>query len=386
MELLHDRVRREFRERFGGEPALFRAPGRINLIGEHTDYNDGFVMPAAIDKEIVFALTLSEDGTTVVHAGDLNESATIDLNRIARNEAGGWINYLLGVLDRIRSGNHEIPPFKCLFAGNIPVGSGLSSSAALECGFLYGLNELLGLGLEKMEMIHLAQWAEHHYAGVRSGIMDQFASMMGRKDHAIMLDCRSLGYRHFPLNLKEYEITLFDTGVKHALAGSEYNTRREECEEGIRILRTRDPAIRSLRDTSSEMILRHREMFPPKIFDRVRYVAGEIERVQAAAADLDRGDLRSFGVKMTTTHRGLSELYEVSCPELDFLVAEATTSPHVLGARMMGGGFGGCVIALLGSHAKQDIEEDLSAKYRIAFGIDLKIYEVNIADGAGKIL
>lgn len=383
---MHTRINREFRERFGKDPALFRAPGRINLIGEHTDYNDGFVMPAAIDREIVFALALSEDGTTIVHAGDLNESATIDMNHIRRKEGGGWINYLLGVLDRIRSRNLVIPPFKCLFSGNIPVGSGLSSSAALECGFLYGLNELLGLGIEKMDMIHLAQWAEHHYAGVKSGIMDQFASMMGKKDHAIMLDCRSLQYRHFPLILKEYEITLFDTGVKHTLAGSEYNTRRAECEEGIRILQTQDPAISSLRDTPSDMITRYRELFPPKIFDRVRYVTGEIERVQAAAADLDRGDLRSFGEKMTETHRGLSEWYEVSCRELDFLVAEATMSQHVLGARMMGGGFGGCVIALVRSEAKREIEEDLAVKYRRAFGIDLKIHEVNIADGAGKIM
>lgn len=385
MALMHNRLIQEFRERFALEPALYRAPGRINLIGEHTDYNDGFVMPAAIDKEIVFALALSGDNTTVVCAGDLNESATIDLNNIARKEGGGWINYLLGVLDRIRWRNQEIPPFKCLFAGNIPVGSGLSSSAALECGFLYGLNDLLGLGLEKMEMIHLAQWAEHHYAGVRSGIMDQFASMMGKKDHAIMLDCRDLHYRHFPLQLGDYEIALFDTGVKHALAASEYNTRREECEEGIRVLQTVDPKITSLRDVPLDMIIKNRELFPAKVFDRVRYVAGEIARVQAAADDLDRGDLRSFGAKMTETHRGLSEQYEVSCPELDFLVDEVTRSGHVLGARMMGGGFGGCVIALVRTQAKREIEADLSVKYHTAFSTDLKIYEVNIAEGAGKI-
>lgn len=386
MEPLHTRVRKEFGERFGKDPALFRAPGRINLIGEHTDYNNGFVMPAAIDKEIVFALALSDDDTTIVHAGDLNESATIDLSHIIRNEEGGWINYLLGVLDRLRSRDLQIPPFKCFFSGDIPVGSGLSSSAAMECGFLYGLNDLLGLGIEKMDMIHIAQWAEHHYAGVKSGIMDQFTSMMGKKDHAIMLDCRSLQYRHFPLILNEYEIILFDTGVKHSLAGSEYNTRREECEEGTRILQTQDAAIESLRDASSAMIIRHRHLFPPKIFDRVSYVTSEIERVQAAADDLDGGDLRSFGEKMTESHKGLSALYEVSCRELDFLVDEITTSRHVLGARMMGGGFGGCVIALVRSDAKQEIEEGLTAKYRRTFGIDLKIYEVNISDGAGKIL
>lgn len=385
MEPLHTRIMNEFREWFGLDPVLYRAPGRINLIGEHTDYNDGFVMPAAIDREIIFALALSDDGTTVVHAGDVNETATIDLDRIERRETGGWINYLLGVLAGIRARGLTVAPFKCYFSGNIPVGSGLSSSAALECGFVCGLNDLQGLGIPRIDMIHLAQWAEHNYAGVMCGIMDQFSSMMGKKDHAIMLDCRSLEFRHFPLILNDYEVILFDSNVKHALASSEYNTRRAECEEGVRILQSRDPAIRSLRDVPAETVTQYKTLLPPKVFDRVRYVTGEIERVQAAALDLEKGDLRAFGARMTETHRGLKELYEVSCAELDFLVDEAMGSRGVLGARMMGGGFGGCVIALVQTAAKQPIEKNLAAKYHDAFGIDLSVYEVKITDGAGKI-
>lgn len=386
MEPLHTRIRDEFRERFGLDPVLYRAPGRINLIGEHTDYNDGFVMPAAIDREIIFAMALSGDGATVVHAGDMNETVTIDLERVARSEAGGWINYLLGVLAGISARGLAIAPFKCLFSGNIPAGSGLSSSAALECGFVFGLNDLQGFGISKIDMIHLAQWAEHNYAGVMCGIMDQFSSMMGKKDHVVMLDCRNLAYHHFPLILNDYEVVLFDTNVKHALASSEYNTRRAECEEGVGILRSKDPTISSLRDVSSEMVMQYKELLPPKVFDRVRYVTDEIERVQAAAADLERGDLRSFGARMVETHAGLKELYEVSCAELDFLVDAATLHGEVLGARMMGGGFGGCVIALVQSAAKHRIENDLAAKYHAAFGIDLKVYEVKITDGAGKVV
>jgi galactokinase len=385
MNLSYTSVREQFRERFGLVPVLFRAPGRINLIGEHTDYNDGFVMPAAIDREIVFAFALSDDSTTVIHAANMNETAAVDLEHIAKDEGGGWINYLLGVLDRLRSRQPGIGPFKCLFFGNIPTGSGLSSSAALECGFAYGLNALNNLGIPAIDLIHIAQWSEHHYAGVRCGIMDQFSSMMGKKDHVFMLDCRTLGYRYFPFILKDYEIVLFDTGVKHALANSEYNTRRGECEEGVRILQKLDPEIRSLRDVTAETVGMHKHLFPGKVFDRVWYVTGEIERVQAAAADLERGDLLAFGKKMNETHRGLSELYEVSCPELDFLVNESLASPDVLGARMMGGGFGGCVIAIIGSSAKRRIEEELYETYKRAFGIELKAYEVAIADGVGKI-
>lgn len=383
---MYARIRSEFRQRFGLNPLLYRAPGRINLIGEHTDYNDGFVMPAAIDREIVFAMALSEDGTSVVHAGDVNESATIDVDRVARNEQGGWMNYLLGVLDRVSARGHRLAPFKCYFSGNIPLGSGLSSSAALECGFLYGLNDLQSLEIPEMDMIKMAQWAEHHYAGVKCGIMDQFASMMGKRDHVIMLDCRSLGYRYAPLQLNGLKIVLFDSGVKHELAGSEYNTRRAQCEEGVDILQKREPQVQSLRDASPAMIARYKEFLPAKVYDRLLYVTGEIERVQAAASDLERDDLRAFGKKMTETHYGLSRLYEVSCPELDFLVEQATADSDVLGARMMGGGFGGCVIALLREESGKRIEDLLAERYRQAFARDLGIYEVNIVDGAGKIM
>jgi galactokinase len=384
MKELSNHIKQKFEAHFGLKPLLVRAPGRINLIGEHTDYNDGFVMPAAIDREIVFALVPSPDGRTIIHADDANETVEVDLKAIRRDESGGWVNYLLGIIDRFKARQLNVAPFRCLFGGNIPVGSGLSSSAALECGFGYGLRELNGAEISDEDLIRMAQWAEHHYAGVKCGIMDQFACVMGRKNQVLMLDCRHLSYRYLPFAPRDYKIVLLDSNVKHALASSEYNTRRSECDEGLRLLQRTNPAIRSLRDVSEQDVRAQKDIFPEKVFRRLLYVTGEIARVQAAAEDLERNDLMAFGRKMTETHRGLSELYEVSCPELDFLVKEVT-SPNVVGARMMGGGFGGCVIALVRPNAIATLTEPLAEAYRREFGLDLGVYEVNLADGAGTV-
>lgn len=378
-------IGQEFEKRFGVKPLLVRAPGRINLIGEHTDYNDGFVMPAAIDREIVFALAPSGDGRTIIHADDVGETIELDLRSIRRDERGGWINYLLGIIDRFQARQAAVAPFWCLFGGNIPVGSGLSSSAALECGFAYGLRALNDAKISDEDLVRMAQWSEHNYAGVKCGIMDQFASVMGRKNRVLMLDCRDLSYRYLPFVSREFKIVLFDSNVKHALASSAYNTRRSECEEGLRILQRTNPAIHSLRDVTLEEVVGRKRDFPGEVFNRLVYVTGEIARVQAAATDLERNELLSFGSKMTETHRGLSELYEVSCDELDFLVQEIIANPHVAGARMMGGGFGGCVIALVRPAAVDAIAEPLEEAYRRAFGLDLAVYEVSLANGVGMV-
>jgi galactokinase len=379
-------IGQKFNERFGVKPLLVRAPGRINLIGEHTDYNDGFVMPAAIDREIIFAFAPSTDGRTIIYADDFDEAVEIDLHAIRRDDRGGWINYLLGVIDRFRARHIEVAPFRCLFGGNIPVGSGLSSSAALECGFAYGLRELNDAKLSDEDLIRIAQWSEHNYAGVKCGIMDQFACIMGKKDQVLMLDCRDLSYRYLPFAPRDFKVVLFDSNVKHALASSEYNTRRSECEEGLRILRQENPDIRSLRDVTQTDVEARKEIFPDSVLKRLLYVTGEITRVQAAARDLERNDLLSFGAKMSETHRGLSELYEVSCAELDFLVNQlASNGTAVAGARMMGGGFGGCVIALVRPSAINVIAEPLADAYRKAFGLELAVYEVNLVDGTGRV-
>src|SRR5690606_13714950 len=322
---------------------------------------------------------------TIIYADDVGEAVEIDLHSIRPDKRGGWINYLLGVIDRFQDRNIDVAPFWCLFGGNIPVGSGLSSSAALECGFAYGLRALSYAELSDEELIRMAQWSEHNYAGVKCGIMDQFASVMGRKDQVLMLDCRDLSYRHLPFAPRDFKVVLFDSNVKHALATSGYNTRRSECEEGLSILQRDNPAIRSLRDVSQEEVEVRKNFFPDNVFKRLRYVTGEIARVQAAARDLERNDLIAFGAKMTETHRGLSELYEVSCAELDFLVERLTTSPHVAGARMMGGGFGGCAIALVRPDAVSAIAESLGDAYRSTFGLELTVHQVNLVDGTGLV-
>ncbi|HEX5169388.1 MAG TPA: galactokinase, partial [Cyclobacteriaceae bacterium] len=325
------------------------------------------------------------DNVTTIYASDVDENITIDLDNVTKIKSPHWANYLLGVIYRLKENGFRIKPFKCLFGGNIPVGSGLSSSAALECGFVYALNTLNNFGISPRDMIFIAQWSEHHYAGVMCGIMDQFSSMMGKEDQVFVLDCRSLTHTYFPLQLHDYELVLFDTNVKHSLAGSEYNIRRSECEEGVEILRRYYPSIRNLRDVSPAMVKEHEAAMPSKVFNRCLYVAAEIERVQSAGDDLANGDLHAFGAKMYETHEGLSVLYEVSCPELDFLVDATRNNPDVLGARMMGGGFGGCTINIVRTSIVKSLEQEVREKYRQKFGIELKVYEVKIKNGVSQI-
>jgi galactokinase len=364
---------------------LVRSPARINLIGEHTDYNDGFVMPAAIDKEIIFAIAPSPDDASRIYALNFNDEVEIDINKPDRLQKPLWANYLLGIIKQLHDRGLRLKPFHCVIGGNIPTGSGLSSSAALECGFVFALNELNRLSLDKIDMIKMAQWSEHNYAGVKCGIMDQFASMMGRKDHVIVLDCRSLEYEYFPIELNGYSIVLLDSNVKHSLADSEYNTRRRECEEGVAILKKFYPAIKSLRDVSVEMITKHRDSFTKVVYNRCYYIVDEIRRVQEASRDLGMGDIKSFGKKMYETHEGLSKLYEVSCKELDFLVGHAKKFESVLGARMMGGGFGGCTINIVKDADVESFIDMAKKAYHKNFNIELLPYVVAVKDGTGVV-
>ncbi|HEY0654160.1 MAG TPA: galactokinase [Chryseosolibacter sp.] len=381
MDALAQEIRNRFIGLFKTEPLLIRSPGRINLIGEHTDYNDGFVMPAAIDKEIIFAIARSHSNESQIHALKYDQHITVDVNNPSKVNAPAWANYLLGVLFQIRQHGYTVGPFNCVFGGNIPTGSGLSSSAALECGFGFALSELFHLNIPRLKIVTIGQWAEHNYVGVKCGIMDQYASVMGKDGSVILLDCRSLNHRYAPIDLHDHIIVLCDTKVKHALVDSEYNTRRSECEEGVRILKKHYPQIQSLRDASVEMVNRHKPELTGKIFDRCLYVVSEIERVQAATKDLEANDLVAFGKKMYETHDGLSKLYEVSCAELDFLVDEAKRTGKVFGARMMGGGFGGCTINILKESDVDDVVGRLSAAYKAKYNIDMPSYRVKIKDG-----
>lgn len=373
----------KFLEIFKKEPLVIRAPGRINLIGEHTDYNDGFVMPAAIDREVFFGISASDDHRSVFYSIKYNERFEVDLKDPQPVSEPRWANYLLGVLFQFIQNGYSVKPFYCAFGGNVPLGAGMSSSAAMECGFAFALSAMNELKVPKLQMITMAQWAEHHYVGVQCGIMDQFASVMGKEGHVIVLDCRSLTHHYSPLDLNGYSIVLCDTKVKHSLVDSEYNTRRKECESGVKVLRQYYPEVKSLRDASVAMLEEHRHEFEGKVFDRCLYVVQEISRVQQASLDLDKGNLKAFGKKMYETHEGLSRLYEVSCKELDFLVGEAKKSDRVLGARMMGGGFGGCTINLVENDFVEPFIQQITGEYRKAFSIDLPSYRVKIVDGVG---
>ncbi|EMR03129.1 galactokinase [Cesiribacter andamanensis] len=369
-----------FTRLFGGQPLLVRSPGRINLIGEHTDYNEGFVLPAAIDKEMILAVGRNGLDRCRLYSLDYQQQLEVPLQELRPSQTG-WANYLLGVVDQLQKAGYPLQGFDCVFGGDIPMGAGLSSSAALECGTAFALSELFDLRIDRQLLIRFAQKAEHTFAGVQCGIMDQFASVMGKEGHALQLDCRSLDYTYFPLQLQEYQLILLDTQVKHSLASSEYNTRRLECEQGVAAVRRRHPHVQSLRDVSPAMLQEAAAELPPLVMKRCRYVLDENERLLQGCELLKMGDIPGFGHQMWGSHAGLSSQYEVSCSELDFLVNFAKEQAGVAGARMMGGGFGGCTLNLVKSANKEAFLAAAGPAYLQAFGIALKHYEVAIRGG-----
>ena len=373
----------KFKELYGQEPLLFRSPGRVNLIGEHTDYNEGFVLPAAINKEIFFAITPNNTDTIKLYSFDLEEQATYSLQSINRTETS-WANYLLGVVAQFQEADLKVKGFDLVFGGNVPIGAGLSSSAAVECGLAFALNHIFGFNLDRFTLAKMAQKAEHEFAGVRCGIMDQFASLFGKKEHVVKLDCRSLEYKYYRFDMSHYRIVLCDTQVKHSLALSEYNTRRQECETGVTILHKYYPEVKSLRDATIAMLEKHQHEFDPVVYKRCKYVVQENARVEEACESLYNGDLQTFGKKMYASHHGLQHDYEVSCPELDFLVKQAKQHEAVTGARMMGGGFGGCTINIVSIDALDDFTARMSAAYQQQFNVPLKTYIAEIVDGSSQ--
>ena len=349
-----EKIKQVFIEKYGTEPTIFRSPGRVNILGEHTDYNEGFVLPAAIDKNIYIAIAKRNDDIINLYAVDFNESFTADINNVKKSSIQ-WANYILGVIDQLQKKGFKLAGFNAVVDGDVPIGAGLSSSAAVECATIYALNEIFELGLDRLQMVPLAQKAEHVFAGVNCGVMDQFASMFGKKDHVIKLDCRSLEYEYVPFNFDGYKIVLLNTNVKHNLAASEYNTRRLQCEKGISLIAQQHPHIKSLRDVDMDMLKEYVEPVDPLVYRRCKYVVEENERLLGACEDLKRGDIKALGEKMYQTHNGLRYFYDVSCKQLDFLVEYVKTIPAVAGARMMGGGFGGCTINLVKVDAIKNI-------------------------------
>lgn len=380
------KIHSSYAEVYGSEPQLVSSsPGRINLIGEHTDYNEGFVLPASIDKSVFAALGKRPDDKVCMYSVDFNEIYETEISKLFPSETVGWSNYVTGIVAVLIRKNFPVTGFNVSIGGNIPIGAGLSSSAAIECAVIYGLNELFQLGIEKKEMVKMAQKAEHEFAGVKCGVMDQFASMFGKKNHVLRLDCRSLEYAYEPFMMDDFKVVLFDTNVKHSLASSEYNVRRKQCETGVAMIQQHVPSVKSLRDANLEFLNKYVLPEDITVYRRCKYVIQENTRLLEACKDLEKNDFLAFGRKMFETHEGLSKLYEVSCPELDFLVSHVLDIDAVLGARMMGGGFGGCTINLVKKHAIDKIAQDTSVEYKNTFGKDLRVYIVSIEDGSTVI-
>ncbi len=375
----------DFEIKFGYNPLIFSSPGRVNLIGEHTDYNDGFVLPASINNYIYFAIKPNEKDIYRFHSFDYNEYFETIIDEIKPSDTH-WANYLLGVIAQFLGDGKEIPGFDCVFGGDIPIGAGMSSSAAIECGLAFALNSIYDLNYSTMSLVKFSQKAEHDYAGVKCGIMDQFVVMHGRENQVVKLDCRSLEFQYFPFDMSDVLLVLVNTGVKHALASSEYNKRKLECDKGVAILQKYDSNIVALRDVSYDMIQDKKEEFDELTYRRCVYVIKENERVQKACDYLTLNDFVGFGKLMFLTHKGLRDDYEVSCDELDHLVEIAGNVDGVFGARMMGGGFGGCTINLIKRNSLEDFEKKIIDNYKTPAGNIPEIIKVEIVDGTREII
>ena len=359
-----------------------RSPGRINLIGEHTDYNNGFVLPAAIDKAAYIVITPRQDQEILLYSVDMNERYATTVEALTKSATMSWPNYILGVVQQFVLAGIAVTGFDAALTGDVPIGAGLSSSAAVECAVAMAMNALYAASLDKLTMVKMAQRAENDFVGVQCGIMDQFASMFGKQQHVIRLDCRSLDYTYVPFKIEGIKILLLDTNVKHSLGATAYNVRRRQCETGVEWIQRHEPQVRSLRDVTMEMLDKYVLHDDILIYQRCKYVIEENQRLLAACDDLERNDIASFGERMFETHYGLSKLYEVSCPELDFLVTHVENNPSVLGARMMGGGFGGCTINLVKEEAIEELVADVAVAYEEAMHKTLKSHVAVIESGS----
>ena len=380
---MQKKIRDKFQELFNTEGAVFASPGRINLIGEHTDYNGGFVFPGAIDKGMIAEIKPNGTGKVRAFSIDLNDYAEFGLNEEDAPKAS-WARYIFGVCREIIKRGGQIQGFDTVFAGDVPLGAGMSSSAALESTNAFALNELFSLGIDKFELAKIGQSTEHNYCGVNCGIMDQFASVFGKVGSLIRLDCRSLEYKYFPFNPVGYKLVLLDSVVKHELASSAYNKRRQSCENAAAAIRRNHPEVEFLRDATMGMLNEVKGDISAEDYMRAEYVIEEVQRVLDVCEALEKGDYETVGQKMYETHHGMSKLYEVSCEELDFL-NDVAKKCGVTGSRVMGGGFGGCTINLVKDELHDAFIKEAFESYTKKFGHEPKVYEVVISDGARKL-
>lgn len=377
---LINRVKKAFSKEFHSNSLMIFSPGRINIIGEHTDYNDGYVFPAAVDKGIVAAFDKSSDTSSKIIALDLDESFEFEIDSFVPQREQLWTNYILGVIDELSKREFQIKNFNLVFAGDIPNGAGMSSSAALENSVVFGLNQLFELGLSKEEMIFISQKAEHNYVGVHCGIMDQYASILGLKDQALHLDCRSIKATPFKIDLEDYQFLLINTNVKHILSESAYNNRREVCEYISSLL-----GVKALRDVSELDLITIKDKVSDEDFQKALFVIQENKRtIEATKAMLD-GKLKRLGELMYASHHGLQHQYQVSCKELDFLVDATRDKEYLLGARMMGGGFGGCTINIIKTSEVDSFNQYIKEAYFHMFNIQCSIYDVTLSDGTHQL-
>lgn len=378
-------LKKLFIEKFSQNPLIVRSPGRVNLIGEHTDYNEGLVLPAAINKNVYLAIAKNNTDKVRLYAIDLSDSFETTVDAIKKTDKL-WPDYILGVIEQLQLNNYAINEgFDIAFSGDIPQGAGLSSSAALECATAFALSTLFELHINKLDIALLSQAAENQFVGVNCGLMDQFASVFGKEQHLVKLDCADYSYEYIPFKTSDIKILLLDTQVKHSLASSAYNERREQCEEGVRLISRHHPSVTSLRRATEEMLLKYVKPVDEIVYRRCSYVVAEIARLQLACEDLKKDDFKAFGQRMFETHEGLEKQYEVSCKELDLLVQLVKGNQYVLGARMMGGGFGGCTINLVKADKAEEVAQQVAAAYKEQTGIEIPYYIAEINSGTSIV-
>ncbi len=380
---MEQKINAKFEALYHTHGSVYASPGRINLIGEHTDYNGGFVFPGAVDKGIIAEIRPNGTDRVRAHALDLGESTEFGL-REEDAPKESWARYIFGVCREVIKRGGKIGGFDTVFAGDVPLGAGMSSSAALESTFAFALNDLWKLGIDKFELAKIGQATEHNYCGVMCGIMDQFASVFGKAGSLIRLDCRSMEYKYFPFNPKGYRLVLLDSVVKHELASSAYNKRRESCENVAKAIRKHHAEVEFLRDASMDMLREVKDEVSAEDYMRAEYVIGEVQRVLDVCEALERGDYETVGQKMYETHHGMSKLYEVSCEELDFL-NDIARKCGVTGSRVMGGGFGGCTINLVKEELYDNFVKTAFEEYKARFGHEPRLYNVVISDGSRKL-
>lgn len=379
-----EKIAELYQQMHKSEPLMVRSPGRVNIIGEHTDYNLGPVLPAAINKYMYLAVGTRTDSEINIYAADYSDQFSASLIKL-EPAWKLWPNYLLGVINEFQKAGKTMTGINIVFGGDIPLAAGLSSSASITCATAFALNQLFDFGFSKLEIAKIAQAAEHNYVGVHCGLMDQFASLFGKEGHLIKLNCSTEEHYYIPFTAKDIKIVLFDTGIKHHLVTSAYNERREQCQNGVALVKKHEPQVNGLPDITEDMLNKYVKPVSDVVFRRCLYVIQEIERLEKVCKALETDDFEAVGKHMFDTHYGLKDLYEVSCDECDFLVETTQQIKGVLGSRMMGAGFGGCTINLIKSDLADAISEQVKNEYRARFKKELKVYHTSIGNGTEEV-